>query len=71
MDSRPNAPQVSFAIIEVADGLTVVEVQPGQSPEEVASLHDGMLIDAGPYPTYDEAQDALLNIPDEDEEEAY
>jgi hypothetical protein len=28
---------ICFAIIEVADGLTIVEVQPGQRPEDVAA----------------------------------
>jgi hypothetical protein len=62
---------VSFAIIEVADGLTIVEVQPGQRPEEVATSHGGVLVDAGPYDTWEEANDALLNLEGEDEEDVY
>ena len=60
---------ISFAIIEVADGLTIVEVQPGQRPEDVAAGQDGVLVDAGPYATMEEANDALADLEGEDEEE--
>jgi hypothetical protein len=60
---------VQFAIIEVEDGLTVVEVQPNQSPEEVALKHGGTLIDAGPYASYEEANDALLDLESDDEDD--
>jgi hypothetical protein len=60
---------LSFAIIEVEDGLTIVEVQPDQNPEDVAIQHGGTLIDAGPYTTYEEANDALLDLQSDDEDE--
>ena len=60
---------VSYAIIEVADGLTIVEVQPGQRPEDVAAEQDGVLVDPGPYATMEEANDALANLEGEGDEE--
>jgi hypothetical protein len=60
---------VRFAIVEVDDGLTVATVQPGQTPEDAAAESHGILVDPGPYGTYEEACDALseLEIDDEDE----
>jgi hypothetical protein len=60
---------VDFAIIEVEDGLTVVELQPGQDPEDAAVSNGGVLVDPGPYPSYEEAMDALADFEIEDETE--
>ena len=60
---------VNFSIVELEDGLTVVELEPGQSPEDVAATRRGVLVDPGPYPSYDEACDALLALQDDEEEE--
>lgn len=60
---------VQFAIIEVPDGLTIVELKPGQKAEDAAITHGGMLIDPGPYPSYDEANDALIALESEEDEE--
>lgn len=62
---------VSYAIIEIADGLTIVEVQPGQRPEVAAESRGGVLVDPGPYATLEEANDALASLEGEDEEEVY
>ncbi|HVT28235.1 MAG TPA: hypothetical protein VHE81_09505 [Lacipirellulaceae bacterium] len=59
---------VDFVIIELPDGLTVVELQAGQSPEDAAASQGGVLVDAGPYRSYDDAWDALLDLQYEDEE---
>ena len=59
----------SFAIIEVADGLTIVEVAAGQSPEEAALNEGGALIDPGPFHSYEEANDALDQLEQEGEED--
>ena len=58
-----------FAIVELEDGLTVVEVPRGQGPEDVALLKGGTLVDPGPYPSFDDAYDALIELEYEDEEE--
>lgn len=59
---------VSYAIIELDDGLSIATVQPDQSPEAVATKEHGVLVDAGPYATYEEAYDALCELEGEDEE---
>ena len=59
---------LSFAVIEVDDGFTIVEVRDGQLAEDAAINEGGVLIDPGPYTTYEEACDALdLLEADEDE----
>jgi hypothetical protein len=58
-----------FAIIELDDGLMVVELQPGQKPEDAAASQGGTIVDAGPYSSYEEANDALVILQTEDEEE--
>jgi len=60
---------VQFAIIEVPDGLTIVEIRPGQKPEDAAASQGGVLVDPGPYLSYEEANDALIDLQAEDEDE--
>jgi hypothetical protein len=60
---------VTFAIIELDDGLTIATVQPGQTPEEAAAIERGALIDATAYESYEDAYDALCELESEDEEE--
>lgn len=59
---------VSFAIVEVDDGLTVATVQPGQSAEDAAAANHGVLVDPGPYATYEEACDAISELESENED---
>jgi hypothetical protein len=59
----------NYAIIETDDGLTVVEIPAQESPESVALENGAALIDPGPYASYEEAYDAMMLIPEEDEEE--
>jgi len=58
-----------FAIIEVDDGLEVAEFEAGAPPDEVAAKQGGVLIDPGPYRSYEDAYDALLALSSEAEEE--
>lgn len=60
----------SFAIIELEDGLTVVALEPGQEPEDAAASRGGVLVDPGPYVTYEDACDALAELEGEEQEEA-
>jgi hypothetical protein len=60
---------VQFAIIEVEDGLTVAEVKPGERPQDAAARQGGVLIDPGPYATYEEATDAMIELQAEEEDE--
>ena len=59
---------VSFAIVELDDGLTVVTIEPGQTPEDAAVGSSGILIDPGPYLTYEDACEALYALESEDED---
>ncbi|MEX2306271.1 MAG: hypothetical protein WD738_01685 [Pirellulales bacterium] len=59
---------VEFAIIELEDGLTLVELQRSQSPDDAAASRGGILIDPGPYSSFEEASDALDDLQYEDEE---
>jgi hypothetical protein len=59
---------VNFAIVELEDGLTVVELPAGQNPEDVAISQGGTLIDPGPFPSFEEANDALIDLQYEDED---
>jgi hypothetical protein len=60
---------VSYAIIETEVGLTVAEVEPGMSAEDVAEGQGGVVLDPGPYKDYDDAYDAMLALSEEEEEE--
>ena len=60
---------ISFAIVELEDGLTVATVQPGQSAEDAAAESHGILVDPGPYATYEEACEALSELESADEVE--
>ena len=59
---------VQFIVIELDDGLAVIELQPGQTPEDAAASEGGVLVDPGPYRTYEEADDALRELQDEEKE---
>ena len=59
---------VYFAIIEVDDGFTIIEVKDEQPAEEIALREGGILVDPGPYSSYEEACDALDQLEVEDDE---
>ncbi len=59
-----------FVIIETEDGLTVENQPPGWSAEDVAANVSGVVVDEGPYETFDEANDALLAIQQDDFDES-
>ena len=69
MSSQGFSYMVEFAIIELEDGFTIVEVQSGQKPEDAAANHGGILVDPGPYASYEEANDALIDLQAADDEE--
>lgn len=58
-----------FAIIETEDGMTVASIPPALSAEDVARQRAAVVIDPGPYPTYEEAYEALLAILDPEDDE--
>ncbi len=58
-----------YQIIETDDGLTVAEVQAEAVPEEGAVVQRGVVVDPGPYKTYEDAYDAVLALKQEEEDE--
>ncbi|MCC6123458.1 MAG: hypothetical protein IT426_00700 [Pirellulales bacterium] len=60
---------LQYELIETYEGLTVAEIIPGLAPEEAASRRQGLLIDPGPYDTYEDAYDALMALKLDEEEE--
>jgi hypothetical protein len=51
-----------YEVVETDDGLSVVAIEPGVTPEEAAAGHGGILVDPGPYEGYEEACDALTAL---------
>jgi hypothetical protein len=60
----------NFVIVETADGLSIIELSPGQSPDDAASACNGMLVNEDVYTSYEDAQDALAAFPLEEESDA-
>jgi hypothetical protein len=60
---------LQYELIETDEGLTVAEITPNLTPEEVARRRGGLLIDPGPYDTYEDAYDALMALKFDEEEE--
>jgi hypothetical protein len=60
---------LQYELIETDEGLTVAEIAKDIAPEEAASRRRGLLIDPGPYDTYEDAYDAMMALKFEDEEE--
>ena len=57
-----------FIIIELDDGNSIVECPAGEDPMAVAEACGGVLVDEGPYTSYEDAGDALDNLEPEDDE---
>jgi len=60
-----------YAIIETDAGMTIVEIQPGVSLEDTALKYGGVVVDPGPYQSYDEACDAMMGLKFEEEDDDY
>jgi hypothetical protein len=57
-----------FAVIETDSGIAVTAIPAGATVEEVAARSGGFVVDPGPFESYEDAYDAMLAIPDEEEE---
>ncbi|HUG93459.1 MAG TPA: hypothetical protein VML55_21650 [Planctomycetaceae bacterium] len=55
----------SYCIVELDDGLTIVEQPAAAGPEDAALRAGGTLVDPGPYRNPEEAYDALLALEQE------
>lgn len=59
-----------FIVIETDAGLQVAGVESQETPDDVATHHRGVIVDRGPYKTHEEAYDAMLLMPDDEQERA-
>ncbi len=59
-----------FVIIETDDGLTIKPQPAGCTAEDVAIRFNGRVADEGPYVDFDEAQDALIALQQDDFDES-
>jgi hypothetical protein len=60
---------LQYEIIETDEGLAVAEMSPRVTPDEEAAARGGVLIDPGPYRTFDDACDAMVALQAEEEDE--
>ena len=58
---------MTFFIAEIDNGFIILELPAGAEPADIAAENAGTVVDAGPYATYEEAADALLEL----EEDSY
>ncbi len=58
-----------YELIETNDGLTVIEIPTGNSPEEAAREQGGLVVDPGPFTNYEDAYEALMALKLDSEEE--
>ena len=58
-----------YEIVETDVGLTVAELEPGMLPEDAAVKAGGVVVDAGPFHSFDEAYDVMISLEDEEEED--
>lgn len=49
-------------------GLQVAGVESNETPADTAVRKAGVIIDAGPYHTHEDAYDAMLLVPDDEKE---
>jgi hypothetical protein len=60
---------LQYELIETEEGLAVAEIMPSITSEEAARRRGGLLIDPGPYETYEDAYDALMALKLDEEED--
>ncbi len=68
--AKGNAAIKNFVIVEIADGLAIVELPPGQNPEDAAFGNNDFLVTEEIYTSQEEANDALAEIAIEEDHEA-
>ena len=57
-----------FILMELDDGITILNIPDGDDPIVAAEAQGGQLVAPEPFPTYDAALDALLELQgDEDD----
>ncbi|REJ66375.1 MAG: hypothetical protein DWQ31_15025 [Planctomycetota bacterium] len=59
-----------YIVVETDSGLSVAEVSDRKSADDVAVESGGVIVDPGPYKSYEAAKDAMLAVPDDEGERA-
>ena len=59
-----------YIVIETEEGLDVAEVAEGKTAEDAAAAAQGVIIDPGPHKSFEDAREAMLQIPEDEEERA-
>ncbi len=59
-----------YIIIETEDGLTIERQPAGMTAHQAAANYGGILADEGPYDSYEDANDAMLVLGQEDFDES-
>ncbi len=59
----------AYCIVETEDGWTIAERRSGETAVDAAERMGAVLIDAGPFEDYEEAQDALTALQSELDED--
>ena len=52
----------AYCIIETEDGWNIVEHPDNLTAEETAHRHGGVVVDPGPFATYEDAQEAITAL---------
>ena len=60
---------LQYAIIETEDGLAVTQLPPTKLVEDLAAENGAVIVDPGPYASFDDAYDAMIAIEEEESEE--
>jgi len=59
-----------YELIETDEGLTVIEIPTNATAEEAARQQGGLIVDPGPFTSYEDAYEALMALKlDEDEKD--
>ena len=58
-----------YELVENDAGLTVIEIPNGYTAEEAARQQEGLIVDPGPFTSYEDAYEALMALKLDDEEE--
>lgn len=60
---------LQYAIIETEDGLAVTQLRSTKPLDDLAAEHGAIVVDPGPYGSFDEAYDAMIAIEEEEGED--
>lgn len=60
----------TYAIVETDAGLAIAEIPENKTVEDVAAEMGGAVVDPGPHKSFEQAQDAMLMLPQDENERA-